>query len=397
MGGIYRYTPLSGDTGEFAVHIVAADAAQAMDTLVISLIVRPLVIDSLPPMIKLFTPNKDSVSVNAASYKIQIVCFDQSNISSVKCFMGADSFPVEHTDSIYSAIVTGLAANVYNPVTFIAVDGSSRANDTSKTIYIKNDPGLQDSTGPLLRRSIPNKDSISTDIDSMNIQIIAIDQSGVASVECRLGSKALAVKKTDSVYTAVIKGLAINQVNRVDFIATDSSTNKNKDSLSFFITYVPAMQDSVKPTMRLNSPKNDSTKVGSSTVKVEIVAKDASGIESVRCSFKDADVAVSVSDSIYSATIAGLAANQFNKIRFIAADASSNGNRETLFVTVKYDPTMTDNVKPAMRRLTPATDSTSISSSSTTIPSPSTAVAVIGLRASASSSSSPTLTAVAAQ
>jgi hypothetical protein len=54
--------------------------------------------------------------------------------------MGADSFPVEHTDSIYSAIVTGLTANVYNPVTFIAVDGSSRANETSKTIYIKNNP-----------------------------------------------------------------------------------------------------------------------------------------------------------------------------------------------------------------------------------------------------------------
>jgi uncharacterized protein (TIGR02145 family)/uncharacterized repeat protein (TIGR02543 family) len=351
IGSLYRFTPLVADTGSFAIHIVASDPAQATDTLTIAMNVRIAPIDSIKPTYKLVKPNKDSISVNATSFKIDIIFTDASTIASVKCSTALALFPVEHTDSLYSAIVIGLQANVYNAITFVAIDGSSRANETRKTLYIKNDPLLLDLAGPILRRSLPNRDSIFTAVDSVAISIIATDQSGVASVACLLGTTALTVKKTDSVYSAVIKGLSSTATNRVYFVATDSSANKNMDTLTFYIKYEPTGKDHQKPTMNRKTPANDSTTVSSASTAISIVAKDLSGIASVVCSFGATTPAVTATDSIFSATVTGLVANQFNKIMFIATDASSSSNKETLFVTLKYDPTIADNSPPIFTKI----------------------------------------------
>jgi hypothetical protein len=365
----YKFKPLAPDTGTFSARICAIDPNNASDTVVVVMIIRGHAVknDTVPPVIKLRKPDKDTISLNATSYKVEMECFDSSGIAYVTCVKGTDSFTVAGSDGVYSSIVSGLLPNSYNAVTFIAFDRADKPNFSSKTVYIKNDPGLEDLTPPTIQRISPEKDSGIVASDSIEVKVLCIDAGGVASVICRVGSALPIVVKKDFLYSSVIHGLSPDQLTRIVFIAVDSSKKANTDSLVVFVKYVSPKTDTIKPRLRLIQPGRDSASVATASVAVKIVASDESNIAKVECKFGTLACSVSVADSLYSAKITELYANQFNRIVFIAVDASPKANRDSLVVFINYDTTLIDSKKPTLRLIDPAHDSAVVATSATTV------------------------------
>jgi uncharacterized protein (TIGR02145 family)/uncharacterized repeat protein (TIGR02543 family) len=168
------------------------------------------------------------------------------------------------------------------------------------------------------------------------------------------------------------------------FIWKPSSDNIGKDTVIFMVSDngYPVMSDTDSlvitvrdtstatdlqvPTLRFINPSKD-TVIGADSCIVSVICKDASGIESLKCyldatSFTTAQS--STADSIYTATIKGLKAGQYNNIKFVATDASSKANKDSITINIKYDNDIT---KPSVSLVTPAKDTISTSSSSYTI------------------------------
>ncbi|MBN1576096.1 MAG: DUF5011 domain-containing protein [Chitinispirillaceae bacterium] len=365
--GAYSYKATPAAVGSYDVAVVAADPDDAKDTLIIRLTVESDSIDTTPPAITLISPDGDSAVTNTETYSIDVICIDASGITSVTCALDETPVALTFTDGHYKTTIAGLKPDIYNPITLTATDASSKANESSMTVYIKYEPPVIDTDPPQLIRSSPSEDSTTVNSSSTTIAVEANDESGIVSVAASFGGTDLSVSPAVPVYSVTVSDLVANQFNTIRFIATDASVNGNRETLFVTLYYDPTASDHKKPLLIREAPRLDSSEVGTASTTISVKAKDESGIASVVCSFGSGTPAVTAADSIYSATVTGLVANEFNTIQFIATDASSNGNRETLFVTIKYDPTMTDNEGPVLSRRTPATDSSTISSASTTI------------------------------
>jgi hypothetical protein len=119
--------------------------------------------------------------------------------------------------------------------------------------------------------------------------------------------------------------------------------------------------------MFLVNPAKDSATVNNSSYPVSIKCYDPSGLAIVKC-LKGADTfAVTKTDSIYTATVTGLTQGTYSTIMFIATDASTAGNKDTLSVHIKYDSTIVDSIPPIMKLVTPSKDSSSVSTNTYSI------------------------------
>lgn len=136
----------------------------------------------------------------------------------------------------------------------------------------------------------------------------------------------------------------------VQIIASDPKDEK--DTLVINITVLESTApDNTPPILELMTPGEDSSSVNASSVIISIEATDESDIASVAASIENTDLQISASKPVYSVTVANLVADQYITIRFIATDASSNGNKETLFVTIKYDPKISDEIGPVFKQV----------------------------------------------
>ena len=125
------------------------------------------------------------------------------------------------------------------------------------------------------------------------------------------------------------------------------SNNYGTDtSFAYTLTVTVTTVDTVKPLIKLISPKNNST-TADSTVPVELVITDKNGIALVTIN----NETISSSDSIYTDTVTlSLGANI---IQVIAVDASLNSNSDSLDITVTYDPSFVDTTPPEITLLSP--------------------------------------------
>ncbi len=139
---------------------------------------------------------------------------------------------------------------------------------------------------------------------------------------------------------------------------------EEKDTLFILINVKTSLIDTTPPLLTFCNPYKDSTIVKTPSMVVSIRANDESGIDSVICNFGNTTPVVTATDSIFSATITGLKVNTFNTIRFIATDASANGNRETLYVTVYYDSTLNDLIPPVFILVSGPASGTTLTSAS---------------------------------
>ncbi len=359
--GIYSFLPTAKDSGTLYPRIIARDPEGLEDTVTMKLMIKT--VDTIAPIMKLLSPAQDSASVSSNSVPVRLLCKDESDVASVSCALGPDSFSVSRSDSIFTAVVTGLKPGVMNKIKCIAMDASPRANKDTLFFFIKYDSTIADNVPPALRIVNPGKDTV-INVDSCALQMICKDASGISSITCAtVGNSVAAVQsaKADSIFTATIKGLRGGQWTNVVISAFDKSAVFNKCSLTVRIKYD---NDSTPPAIRLSSPAKDSSLVAGNSTTLNVICKDASGVSALSCAIGNVQFSPqksAMADSMWSVNIMGLVAGQFTPVTFIAADSSLKANKDTFTIYVKYD---SDTIPPTLALNTPVKDSISINSGS---------------------------------
>jgi len=356
-GTWFRYWPATGTDTSLVAFVYAADDHGGVDTMVLKVTVTRVVIDNDPPVIVAVEPSGDSAQVNSSSISITVAIHDASGIDMVVCTMGDSTFDVTHTDTLYTAIVSGLKEGVFNRIAFTVSDASIKNNENSMLLYVKYDPTMADYTRPVLRRIEPFTDSTVVGSDAFTFSLKANDVSGIASVTGTTGSTTFAVTGTDSTYTATVTGLTKNRYNRIVAVVTDGSSNSNRDSLVYHVYYDPTFGDSTPPVIMLHKPAKDSSVSATASIVASVRSEDAHGVASVVFRLGTALFPAVKTDSVYTATITGLVALQYNRIVVVATDSATAANRDTALLYVKYDPTLADTFPPKITRYTPARDS----------------------------------------
>lgn len=227
-------------------------------------------------------------------------------------------------------------------------DGGTDTLEIDLSIVASTSP---DTTPPTLDLVEPDKDSVTISTSTFHVDIIADDRSGIASVTATVDGTTHQLQFADGHYTAEIEGLKVNEYTQVVLTATDASPTGLTTSRSVYIKYESPVVDTKRPEIELSSPKNDSSVVNTSSTTISVEATDESGIASVTASLDITDLLVEAAAPIYSVAVNDLEENKYTVIRFIATDASSNGNRETLFVSVYYDPTAGDVDGPVLTQM----------------------------------------------
>jgi hypothetical protein len=92
-----------------------------------------------------------------------------------------------------------------------------------------------DTAAPLIRRTLPEKDSLNVDTSGFRVACLCKDTSGISTMRCLMGKDSFGVSWSDSVFTADISGLPSDSFGTIRFIAADGSTRANVCTLSIHI------------------------------------------------------------------------------------------------------------------------------------------------------------------
>jgi uncharacterized protein (TIGR02145 family)/uncharacterized repeat protein (TIGR02543 family) len=132
------------------------------------------------------------------------------------------------------------------------------------------------------------------------------------------------------------------------------------DTMTVKLTITPLDNDTLPPIITRFDPVKDSTSTNANSYTVKVTCKDPSGVASVIYTLGEATFPAQkdAGDTIWSANVTDLVANTLNTITAIATDASLRANKDTLIISIKYDPTMTDSIGPMFyQKSGPATGS----------------------------------------
>jgi hypothetical protein len=103
--------------------------------------------------------------------------------------------------------------------------------------------------------------------------------------------------------------------------------------------------DSIKPAIALVDQNLDGATINADSKRVEAIITDNVGVDTVRFKVGASPFAVTrVGDSLYYAVITGLTKDAFTTIWVCAQD--STGNKDSLSLRIKYDPTAEDKLPP---------------------------------------------------
>lgn len=135
------------------------------------------------------------------------------------------------------------------------------------------------------------------------------------------------------------------------------------DTLTIQLTI--SASDTTPPELTLLSPSKD-TVIAIDSCRIQVQCTDASGIASVTMAVDTGAgiAATRPSDTIFAATVKGLAAGQYSTVTIIATDSAPGANCDSAIVRIKYD---NDHTPPNLNLLTPSNDSTSTNSNSATV------------------------------
>ena len=226
------------------------------------------------------------------------------------------------------------------------------------------DTTLNDHIPPVLTLINPSKDTI-IGSDSNIVSVKCTDVSGIASVIYSIGSQQFTATRStpsDSIFTGMVKGLAPGAYSTVTITATDASSAHNVATATVKIKYD---NDKTGPIIKRFDPAADSQSISASSYAIKVVCKDTSGVASVVFGLGTASFpATKSSDSIWSATVTNLTSGAISKIIVTATDASINANTSVMALSMKYDPTMNDNIPPIITLISPSKDTTISSDSS---------------------------------
>jgi hypothetical protein len=237
------------------ITISATDASTARNTATTTVKIK-YDNDHIKPVVSLFDPAKDSLSINANSYAIKVISKDSSTVASVVYFFGSTNFPATKTsDSVWAGTISGLVSGALNKITVVATDASVNANKDTMSFFIKYDPTVTDLSGPVFfPKSGPINNAIVTD-SNVNIVDSIYDPSGVDSVywtQNGKNPKPLTLVSGSTYLYSLVDTLHRYNLDTIVIFAQDKSTNRNKSSQTVILNYnvPPVINDTAVSTNR---------------------------------------------------------------------------------------------------------------------------------------------------
>ena len=351
----WSYTPSDNDIGTTYLQIVASDAYDGTDTLIVELTVTGTVVteDLQPPSMTLVTPAEDSQRVASDAYEVTISCKDESGVASVVCVMGEETFEVTVSeDSLYSAMITGLVSSEWSTVLFIATDSAPAENRDTLLVTLMYDPEATDENPPSITLVSPSTDTVIGE-SSLEVRVRVSDESGVARVT--IGGVE-ADREDDNVFSATVSDLTGGVYQTLWIVATDSAETAHTDSTSVQVKYD---DDQTGPEFTLVTPDKDSVSTGSDSYTITVACTDPSGVTSVVADMGgESFTGEHISGDRWDIGITGLAEGDYNEVIITATDGSLGENTETQKVYIKYDPMIEDETGPTITLISPSEDTT---------------------------------------
>jgi hypothetical protein len=237
------------------ITITATDASTARNTATATVKIK-YDNDRTKPIVSLFDPAKDSLSINANSYAAKVISKDSSGVASVVYTFGTTNFPATKiSDSVWTGTISGLVSGVFNKILVVATDASVNSNKDTMTFYIKYDPTMTDLTGPVFfPKNGPANNAFVVD-STVNIVDSISDPSGVDSVYWTQNSKnpkLLELVAGSTYLYSLVDTLHRYHLDTIVIFAQDKSTNRNKSSQTIILNYnvPPEINDTAVSTNR---------------------------------------------------------------------------------------------------------------------------------------------------
>lgn len=240
VNNVYSFTSSINDTGKVVKRIVAKDHGNLSDTLIIKFTLKlQAESDTTHPVVNIKNIVNDSLIVSSSLTTIELNCTAINGIKKVEGFVGTISCLVTNVnDSTYSIAVKDLVPNQKNKVTIIVTDSSTPSIATTKEIYLRYDPTMEDNVPPVVNLKSPLINGERVFKDSITVQIACKDDNGIATVTCKRAGQAVAVvNSADSLYSTKITGLTAGKADTVTFVATDNSSKSNSDSMMIILNF----------------------------------------------------------------------------------------------------------------------------------------------------------------
>jgi len=116
----------------------ATDSSSNVSVMPVTIIYDPAMADNVPPVVSLKNPLTNGAVVLKDTITVIVSCKDESGVASVTCtFAGTPVAVVKSSDSLYSALVTGLTSGKDDTITFVATDSSAKANKSAFPVIVK--------------------------------------------------------------------------------------------------------------------------------------------------------------------------------------------------------------------------------------------------------------------
>jgi uncharacterized protein (TIGR02145 family)/uncharacterized repeat protein (TIGR02543 family) len=332
----------------------------------ISLTYNPDMQDNVGPVISLKNPLVASFSVSTSETTILLQCTDQSGVKSVTAKKGSTALVVQKTDSVYSIPVASLIAGKTDTIIVTAIDSSAAANPSTLPLYIKYEPSMLDTKGPVITLKTPSNNT-SIPVSSVTMRVVCWDISNIATVSYKIGTiTGIMTKENDSTFSAVVSGLVLGK-NQITISAKDASVNTNSSDSVFTFIYDQTMNDTSKPVITFLKAVRDTLLVNVASTTIDVLCTDSSGIDKVVCSKGTSTIPVtSGSGNLYSAAVSGLTAGA-NTFIFTVTDKAAKPNSDSKTIVVIYDPTATDITGPTIKLSSPAPDRSKVAQASATL------------------------------
>ncbi len=173
------------------------------------------------------------------------------------------------------------------------------------------------------------------------------DSSGIRSVRCSVDSQPVPVTRlSDTFFLCSVSNLESGKTYTIQFTACDKSFGSLCRDTTLHIKTAFTTIDTIKPTIERILPQVDSLKIGQNSYTALFKCRDNMGINAVVCTLGVSIIpAAKIADTVYSATISGLAAG-VNTIRVSATDSS--GNAASLVFSLIYDLSIDDKTPPSL-------------------------------------------------
>jgi hypothetical protein len=337
----FSWTPAMTDTGTVQVLFIGTDngSPAKTDTEAVMITISASAVNHAPAW-NFKTMQRSAVPGVQFLYLLNNFCSDRENDSLTFSLISGAPDKDTINGKTYSFTPTPSDTGKYT-VRIIAKDPAGLA-DTQTVLLTVSATAIPDTIPPLIKFQSPSKDTTVL-VDSAEIKVSCTDDNGINSVKGYCNNTAFDLKRsavTASLWTGKIKGLTSGSNSTIKIVAEDSSSAKNKDSVSVKIKYDG---DTIKPIITLVTPAADSVSTNSSVYTVTLQCTDASGILSVNGMMGTfAFNGVRDTGKNWKISLSELKAGEFNTILFTAIDSSLRANKGYLTLHIKNDPSMND-------------------------------------------------------